>query len=283
MDRVSAPIVVTYPEITKGRIAALDAYCAANVHDGCSMTCPHEAECRASKPNNYFYEGQLSHVGMNYDLEVDGEPLRIVVVGQEYGHWHRFVSLAKRSEMVAGRSSIIGFKGRNPHMKGTTSILRLLLGREPGDDVAGEKLGDGHLFDGFALVNALLCSSLDAPRDPSQFGGGKGCSSPTMRRNCTTHFMHTLGILDPTLIVLQGQGVRKWVGDDLGIGSSGPVQSTCTINGHDVTVLTLNHPSAGGTSGYWGNSVKSKYLLETVAPAIKAATTCGNCPSRVSS
>lgn len=270
VNRVPAPIVVAHPEITRGRIAALDAYCAANVHNGTSMTCPHEAECRASKPNNYFYEGQLSHVGRNYDLEVDGQPLRIVVVGQEYGHWHSFVSLAERTAMVAGKSAAVGFKGRNPHMKGTTSTLRLLLGRQPGDDVAGEALSDGHLFDGFALVNVLLCSSLDAPRDPSQFGGGKGRSSPTMRRNCIPHFMRTLDILDPTLVVLQGQGVRKWVGHELGIGSSGPVQSTCSINGHDVTVLTFDHPSAGGNSGYWGNSIKSKYLLETVGPAIRA-------------
>lgn len=260
--------IAIHPSRTKQRIDELTAYCAANVHDGCGMTCIHEQACRASKASNWFYEGQLSHVGRNYDLEINGKPLRIVIVGQEYGHWHRFVSLAGRTEMIATTSANARFAGRNPHMRGTTSLLRLILGREIGNDREGEQLGDGHLFDGFALVNALLCSSLDAPRDPSQFGGGSGRSTSTMRRNCSTHFLRTLEILEPNLIVLQGQGVRQWVGGDLHVGQRGAVQATGRINGHDVDVLTFDHPSAGGQSGYWGRSTRSAYLRETVVPAV---------------
>jgi hypothetical protein len=35
-----------------------------------------------------------------------------------------------------------------------------------------------------------------------------------MQRNRASHFKKTLEILDPTVIVLQGAGVRKWVGGD---------------------------------------------------------------------
>lgn len=262
--------ITAHPEKTAPRILALEKYCESNIHDGHKMVCPYEYDCRSSRPDNYFYEGQLSHVGKNYDLEIDGEPFRIVIVGQEYGHWHKFVSLSERHEMIAKKSAQVGFTGRNPHMRGTTSKLRLLFGHELGDDAAGEKLLDGHLFDGFALVNALLCSSLKAPRDPSQFGGGKGASSPLMRRNCTTHFTNTLKILEPTLIILQGQGVRKWVGELLGIGSSGPAINVGSFEGRSVNVLVFDHPSAGGQSGYWGNSTRSRYLLEKVAPAIRS-------------
>ena len=45
-----------------------------------------------------------------------------------------------------------GFQGRNPHMRGTTSILRLLLDRCPGTDDEGERLfgedkGTAHIFE----------------------------------------------------------------------------------------------------------------------------------------
>lgn len=50
-------------------------------------------------------------------------------------------------------------------MRGTSSTLRLLLGREPGDDEEGERLLDGHIFGGFALVNYLLCMALKKPRN----------------------------------------------------------------------------------------------------------------------
>ena len=49
-------------------------------------------------------------------------------------------------------------------MRGTTLPRRLLLGREPGTDAEGERLLDGHIFDGFALVNFLLCSALKQER-----------------------------------------------------------------------------------------------------------------------
>ena len=76
----------------------------------------------------------MSHVGKHYDLLVDDQELRIVVVGQEYGQAFSQVDLEGRTSMIDGSASE-GFGRRNPHMRGTTSILRLLLGGEPGTDV----------------------------------------------------------------------------------------------------------------------------------------------------
>jgi hypothetical protein len=210
----------------------------------------------------------LSHIGRHYDLEIDGRPVRVVIAAQEYGTGERSCGLTQRSQMVAD-SAWAGFRGRNPHMKGTTSKLRLLFGREPGIDLEGEHLLDGHIFDGFALVNYLLCTSLTESRGNYDGGAGKGNSSSTMRRNCGGHFSRTLEILEPTIIIVQGQGVRRWLAGALRLPAQGSMVERAEIGGRQVTVATFDHPSAGGKSGYWGNSPISRYLREMVTPAIR--------------
>lgn len=261
-------MITAHPERTRERIEALEAYFAAHVHSGGCFLCRHQAACRASRPSNAFYEGQLPHVGRYYDLEIEGFPTRVVIVGQEYGTGERLVELSRRSSMI-GDSARSGFRRRNPHMKGTTSQLRLLLGREIGDDGEGERLLDGHVFDGFALVNYLLCSSLKEARGEFAGGAGKGDSSPTMRQNCGEHFVRTLEILQPTLILVQGQGVRRWIGAALRLPATGQIAERASVGEREIDVLTFDHPSAGGRSGYWGNSTRSQYLVDVVQPAIR--------------
>lgn len=262
-------MIIADPLKTQERVRALEAYCQANVHNGCELVCVDAPSCKNSRSEQTFYGGQLSHVGKHFDLTLNGAPLRIVISGQEYGHAHENVTVQERIQMISGRSASAGFSGRNPHMKGTTSILRAMLDREPGTDLAGEQLLDGHVFDGFALVNALLCTSLDGPRDITKRGGGKGRSSLAMQRNCVNHYLASLRILDPTVIVLQGQNVRKWVGEALGIGKTGAPMSIGWVNGRECPVITFDHPSAGGRSGYWGNSFRSTYLQDIVIPTIQ--------------
>ena len=269
-------LIKSDPERTARRIRKFEEYVRRNLLDTEIFICKHHRDCRASAPP-YFYEGQMSHIGKHYDLVVDGQELRIVVVGQEYGQTFTRVDLEGRTAMIDGSASE-GFQGRNLHMRGTTSILRLLLGREPGTDAEGERLfGDGaasaHIFDGFALVNALLCSALKKP--PEGGKAGKGASITLMRQNCARHFRRTLEILEPIVIVAEGQGVRSWIGGPLGLGSKPPARykgpailEVARIAGKRVDILTFNHPSAGGQSAWWGNSVNSVYLKEFVEPTI---------------
>jgi hypothetical protein len=200
-----------------------------------------------------------------------------VIVGQEYGDGSRKVGLAARVGVIewSARQPFTG-SGRNPHMKGTASILRLLLGREPGIDAAGEQLLPGaHIFDGFALVNYLLCSALREQRNPFSdryTGSAKGASTATMRRNCARHFLRTLEILEPTILVAQGSGVRRWMGAALRLRESAARTEKIMIGGAMVDLVTLYHPSAGGNAGYWGRSTRSGYLLDVVAPTLRMFT-----------
>ena len=255
-------------ERTQRRIQLHDEYVRSNLISDGTFICTNFGQCHQSANGHPFYEGQMSHIGRNFDLDFDGRPLRIVVVGQEYGHGPNCVDRASRSEMIAA-SAESGFKGRNPHMRGTTSILRLLLGRSIGDDNEGERLLDGHIFDAFALVNYLLCSAIETPRDPQASGGGRGCSSPIMRRNCAVHFRQALRVLEPTVIVAQGKGVRAWLAKALSLPARGPTTESVDIDGRTASLLSFTHPSAISEGG-WGRSLRSDYLWGTVVPTIRA-------------
>lgn len=264
-------MIKSNPARTRRRIGRLERYIQENLlsEDG-SFICDHFVQCRESRSGFPFHEGQMSHVGKHYDLEVAGCPMRIVLVGQEYGKTQECVSLSKRSERIS-LSAEVGFQGRNPHMRGTSSILRLLLGRELGGDREGERLLDGHIFDGFALINYLLCTTLKVSRSKKQDirGAGQGNSSQIMRRNCGRHFRNSLEILEPTVIVAQGMEVRKWMSNALPVTRRGSQHEVISIAGQSVDLFTFCHPSARGKPGSWGRSPRSSYLTEIVAPAIE--------------
>ncbi len=265
---------------TSLRVARLQAYFEGHVLEKGRFVCSSEQECRESHRGT-FYAGQLPHVGTCYDLMRDGAPFRIVVVGQEYGHGPEHVDLvARRTMIVEGSGASFrfraaqGFRARNPHMKGCTSALRLLFGKDPGSDHEGEFVSlDGvpvHLFDCFALVNFLLCSAvpMEVIRDETKPRGGRpGRSTRTMQQNCTRHFRAALEILEPSIIVLQGRSVLGWMKGAFDTLSDDMVQ-TIHVNGKAARVLAFTHPSAHGANN-WGINDRTPYLREVVAPTVR--------------
>ena len=264
-------MLTSHPDRTAERLAKLNSYMSHNVLTGRSFTCRHYGECLHSRADTLFYPGQLHHVGCHFDLERDGRELRVVVLGQEYGTPDVGVSIAERTAGISGPTAQVGFARRNPHMKGTTSILRLLLGRDPGEDAAGERLfdtgHDAHIFDAFALVDAMLCSAIE---NISTVGAARGCASDTMYSNCGEHLREVLRILQPTLIVVQGKTVRSKLPHILGLpGWPWPVSQTVQLFDREILLFNFVHPSAPGSYGWWGQSVSSSYLKNVVEPEIR--------------
>ena len=263
--------IVNQSEVARRRLE-LEQYLTANVLDG-TCVCEHYASCRRSHPAT-FYEGQLHHVGRYYGLENQGVPFRIVVVGQEYGHPPARVTMDDRYAMVMDSGLRHRFKGgegypaRNPHMKGTTSALRLLLGISLGSDYPSEVLSVNEqqcqIFDTFALVNYLLCSAI------SNTGSRRGKATDLMKWNCREHFRESLRILDPTVIVVQGKGfwdscVRASFDDVTHLTDSVYEARIGTLR---TFVAALAHPSAGPPNN-WGTNEKTPYLLGTVVPSLQ--------------
>jgi hypothetical protein len=272
------------PGATALRLHRLRRYMDGNVLGPQGFCCSSFAECKASiRRDDVFTEGQLSHVGHHYDLTLDGKPLRIVVVGQEYGVYYAegseeraSVSIDQRYEIIVGGS---GWRSRyyadrhrrprNPHMRGTTSALRIIFGKGLGADREGEFVDtiEGerfHIFDAFALVNVLLCSA-------HRPGTSEGRSSPTMQRNCLRHFSSTLEILEPSLVVLQGKNLQQWTSSVFQRTQRlSPYLAVGQIAGMKILLCEFSHPSAHGPLR-WGDSLSAQYLSEIVAPTLDLA------------
>lgn len=153
-----------------------------------------------------------------------------------------------------------------PHMRGTTSALRILFGKGLGTDHADEFVHPTrgrrfHVFDGFALVNLLLCSA-------GPDGSSQGRPTSTMFANCASHFTATLRILEPTVVVLQGVKVAQWAHRVL--------RPTAAITDHlhethqddrRILMCSFSHPSSRGATR-WGDRIDQPYLEAVVAPTL---------------
>ena len=253
------------------RRRALDQYLTANVL-ATEFICTHYQECKSSHAAR-FYEGQLHHVGRFYDLLFDGLPLRIVIVGQEYGHAPAPVNSQARYNMIMSSGLECRFKAegnfeaRNPHMRGTSNVLRLLFNVPLGTDHKSEfmKIDGGcvHLFDAFALVNYLLCSAV------GNDGKTRGLATPTMMKNCQHHFRGALQILEPSVIVVQGKRIWPWVRSTFdSITHQASEVHAAKLGSIQTFVASFTHPSARYPYN-WGTNDRTPYLLQTVRPSIE--------------
>jgi hypothetical protein len=268
----------TDPTATAARVDRLRDYMAAHVLGPGGFVCTSLTDCRRSalvardgreKPDRRFSTGQLSHVGDHYDLTEDGRPLRILVIPMETGREDEGVTLEARGLQLA-TSAATAFRARNPHMRGTTQALRLAVGREVGEDRRGELLdlpgapAPVHLFDCYAMANIRLCSA-------TVRGTSTSTGTGTMSRNCLRHLTATVGILQPTLCIIQGRRVAS----DLAplIGRREPITERLErvhLAGVETLLAAFTHPSARSAGHHWGR-LNAPYLRTVVAPTIREA------------
>jgi hypothetical protein len=257
------PITIDLPA-TRRRIIRLNRYVEKHLLQHNRFICPSCSACRGSKrPSDEFRTGTMGHVGKRFDLTMGGKPLRIVVVGQEAKDSK--VSLDQRYQQVrngSGRDRRYYADGehpsRNPHMRGTTSALRLVFGTGLGSDYEGEfvhPVGGRpfHIFDGFALLNRPLCYA-----GPEK--GVQARPTPTMFDNCSTHLDATLDILEPTILILQGKKVSAATDKILTKGRDHGDHLYEGFHGERrILVCHFSHPSAHGDQR-WGDSLHAPYL-----------------------
>ena len=274
---------------TRARFSELKRYMEREVLSASGeFVCTSCQACRSSVPPTLdYFEGQMSHVGPHYDLSVDGQPFRVMILGQEYGHGPSHCGFDDRRDVVENVSGLDrryyaeeGHHARNPHMRGTTSALRVLFGLGLGTswdeeflDLAGER---AHIFEAFALINLLLCSAVEPGKEQLAVpeSGGVGRSSTTMRRNCLRHFCATVRALEPTVLVVEGKGgghaIAPIIEDEQPVLPDGLV-SRIRIAGVPIIICRLTHPSAPSGRFAWGDKLTRPYLLQTAQPALAEA------------
>lgn len=255
---------------TETRVYGIEQYLADNVLNG-DFICPSFDSCRSSHGDT-FYEGQLHHIGRYYGLSANGLPLRAVVVGQEYGHPPSRVDMRARYDMIMNSAhgcrftAEPGYDVRNPHMRGTTNVLRLLFGVPLGVDHRSEFIQvEGqlvHLFDAFALVNYLLCSAVAD-------GRRNGKATGTMKRNCRSHFRAIIDLLEPSVVIMQGK--TFWPSIQESFDAVSPATDgvyKARLGDNTMFVAVFSHPCAHFPYN-WGVNDRTEYLMKTVVPAIE--------------
>lgn len=245
--------------------------------------CRHLGDCKSSCGQGIdFTEGQLHHIGEYYSLLRDGEPFRVVVVGEQYGG-EQPTDLNKRRDAVLAchpcKPNSGGKKGdesdeNNPHMTGTLVALRLLFEKpfplpfvadDSNLDVGGQTVS---IFDCFALTNYLLCSA--------NYPGKKSTEATSnMWNNCREHIAAVLRILQPTHLVLQGAGLASHLESVTGSLQKDEC-TTISAFGVETHVFSFNHPSSPSKATGWGmvseaSDAEDSYLRRVVEPVIKGA------------
>jgi len=129
--------------------------------------------------------GGLAHLGEDYDVSVDGQELRILFVGKDYGH--------DNSELRERRTEIQTYSGEpNPHYKGVIKVLMEIF--QDRCDGKSWRL----LLRRMAQTNATRCT---APRaSQTQKMNMQSNITNTMGKNCWSHFRKEIEVLAPTLI-----------------------------------------------------------------------------------
>ena len=200
-----SPLMVTVDLArTRQRRRRLESYVERNLLRDATFLCPSVEACMNSiKKDHVFREGTMNHLGRRFDASIDGRPLRGRRGGEESGwpkgphqqHLRSHVPLQARYEQVLNGSGLEhryyaqdGYPSRNPHMRGTTSALRVIFGNGLGADHDGEFVDPDrgnrfHALRRLCVVNMLLCSA--SPKDDTRVTRRRRCSAtarPTLPR-----------------------------------------------------------------------------------------------------
>ncbi len=149
--------------------------------------CQHKSACREAAKCE-LWRGAEAHVGSRY-----GECLRVVVVSLDTGGYTP--PMEERRSRI--EEDIPPGGHPNPHMRGTTELLKAIYSIEAEND-------GRNLYELYAMTNAAKCSRKDenssrqVPWDLFQ--------------NCSGYVEPELACLDPQLIVTQGTNARLWPG-----------------------------------------------------------------------
>lgn len=268
---------LTDPGRTAARRRELGTYYDRAVLSADGFVCTSLGRCRGSvshKPDVGFYEGQLPYLGDHYDTAVDdGALMRVLVVPMEVAGGEDWVHTGMEhfGDVIRWRASQ-RFSERNNHMRGVTFALRLAFGLGVGDDRAGEYLdtpnGSVHVFEAYAMVNAVLCSALALKANGEPTSSSR--QNAVMRRSCSRHLKAAVRILAPTLVISQGSAVGSHLADLFTVRQRrSPTVASCAWAGHTFMWVDLTHPTAWAPRSWsW---LSHPYLHEVVEPSITLA------------
>ncbi len=278
---------------TAKRIEDLEEYYEKHVPDGINYNCQHYESCKrdcvSAKLN--FDEGQLQHVGTKYDLHKDGEdckPLRLIVSGITYGPMGPVNMGARWKDVVlnSGLKDRVKPRTRTAHATGTTLVLKhILLGPASlatnkwgnwNDEFIGMVgVANDHIFNMCAWINFQLCSAPFLDKN-GRATDREGSQKPVAFK-CFEHYLETLRILEPHLVVFEAKGWfgrclknRGWTGYWQRSKQFPDTLGRFTKDDLDFVACDFYHPSVGNRNN-WSSNPFQYYFAEVAVPTLKQA------------
>lgn len=158
--------------------------------------CSHYGECLNSQTKCNVvkqYSGGTVGVTPFYDLSYNGKPIRILIVGKENAYMKNmeYGTSPNFKENCLNILNCINWENKNNHIKGTLMILENILG-----------VKSDYAYASYALTNLMRCSfqNEDKLENASNVN-----STSIMKENCLRHLIKEIEILEPTLIIFQGE------------------------------------------------------------------------------
>ena len=183
-------------EETSRRYNLLEKYYINNHLNADSFNCCHYNECLKSQKDCDVikqYSGGTAGLAPFYDLYYNGKPIRILVVGKENAYMKnlKYGTSPNFKENCLNVLNCINWKNKNNHIKGTLMILQDILG-----------INSDYAYACYALTNLMRCSfqNSEVAANVSNVN-----STSKMKENCLHHLINEILILEPTLIILQGE------------------------------------------------------------------------------
>jgi hypothetical protein len=234
--------------------------------------------CLPSSGGDEFIEGEMPHFGPRFSLiDENGNPVRVVVMGQERGVPKRAgdaglagargtkrVTIEQRTETIL-KNCYPGYRKANSHINGTVWGLVAALTRN--NDWQREDVPvDGnpvHVLRTFVMTNSTLCTAIRP--------NGRAKASQKMRSECVRHSRSMFGLLEPTHLILQGEAARGTAESALGLPQNSlriRELKIVRIGETECRVYPLEHPTSQGATNWSGP--RREYFLRAVAPFLRS-------------
>lgn len=146
-------------------------------------------KCNISKQ----YSGGTVGITPFYDLFYNDKPIRILIVGKENAYMKNmeYGTSPNFKQNCLNILNCINWEHKNNHIKGTLMILQNILGAD-----------SDYVYASYALTNLMRCSF----QDENIINNVSNVNSTSvMKENCLRHLIKEIEILEPTLIILQGE------------------------------------------------------------------------------
>ena len=158
--------------------------------------CKFYSECLSSQKGKCVgkqYAGGTAAISPFYDISYNGIPMRTLIVGKETGYMknEKYGTSPNFYENCNNVLNCINWKHKNNHIKGTLMILQYLF-----------QVNTEYIYSSYALSNSLRCAFQDLAKIENL---SSVSDTKIMRDNCIKYLFEEIDILEPDLIICQGE------------------------------------------------------------------------------